>query len=85
MFVTIFLKSNLEEEEKQALYYYQIFQESLGLTNFRLDIGVCIDNAMILIIKYLLSLFMISFNELLKGTTILQYVMCDAQCLMFQT
>ena len=45
--------------------------ETVGLTYFRPDIGVCIVNVMISIKKYLSKVFKINFDELLKGTTVL--------------
>ena len=45
--------------------------EIVGLTNFRPDIGVHFVNVMISIKKYLSKILRISFDELLKVTTVL--------------
>ena len=46
-------------------------REMFGLTYFGLDIDVYIENSIIFITKYCTTFFRISFNKLLKGTTIL--------------
>ena len=50
---------------KDAVFHWNIF----GLSSFGHNLGVFIVNTMISIKKYSVSLFMISFIELLKCTT----------------
>ena len=52
---------------ERALFH----REMVDLTNFRPDIAVCIVNVMISIKKYLSKFFRISFDELLKVSTVL--------------
>ena len=63
LFLYFWGKSNFSES---ALYQ----REMVGLTNFRPDM-YCIVNVMISIKKYLSKVFRISFDELLKVTTLL--------------
>ena len=65
----LLLESLLEFWRKHNFLQIVVFQpEMFGLTSLGHDIGVCIANALISIIKYWVNLLRISFNDVLKGT-----------------
>ena len=65
-YLIFFIKSNMKK--KTSAFFHR---KMVGLANFGLDRCVCIDNVMSFINKYMSNVFMIIFDELLKGTTLL--------------
>ena len=60
-------------DNSSVQYYLEkefLSTNNFGMTNFRLDICICIVTAMIFIHKYLVNFCEIICNELLKGKTI---------------